>query len=295
LDSTDAPIIDNAKKASNFVVWLFAVVGFLAALVQIISFFSTGGSQLRVRVIPYPARIEQTLLGALDNSNDHKGSVTSYLDDEEKFFCDLTSKEGEKQKAAHDQCDRVKVAQAAVKLLRGYDGNYSYFEYQVENVGNSIAQEIRLSGRNVYNVEASGSSPDAKPLTKRKDEDFYRLPSLNPGEKSTIRVWSTDTSIDPMDTWLSTKYLPQITYEGGKASVTLYQLAPSWYADLNEFLSGMPLPLAILLVLFGAFVIGIVILLLMTIVEAVIRGKPLREVFSQQTKPKTDGPTPTAT
>ena len=155
------PSINQGRRISQIALWVFAFVGFLAAVVQISSYFSVTGSQLRVSIEPHTADIPQSLLKAVRDEGDSKGYLTALANDDETFFCDsrkianVSSGDGRTIQSA---CLNAKGLKSALMLMRGFDGSTKYFDYTIENVGSSIAREIRLAGPNVYAVDQVGQS-----------------------------------------------------------------------------------------------------------------------------------------
>lgn len=284
LERLDPPVAEGTRRFSAFLVWMFASVGFVAAIVQILSFFSNGGSQLRVRITPHSGVIQGRVLSNIRDSEAHKGFVTSIAEDQSGFYCEAFKKTTNSDKAYNllkSQCDRAEGFKAILRLLRDYDGSTKYFDYQIENIGSSTAKAIKLSNKDVFDVDISRAGDYDEQINRKENENFYRLPDLNPGEKISLRAWSSDFRMDPDDTWLSASDFPAITYEGGKSHVVLNRVTPAFYSDLHDWLSTFPLPITILILLFLCTVIGVLILVFFAIVEALVRGKPLAEVFKQ--------------
>jgi hypothetical protein len=287
LGDLDPRIAQETRKASNFIVWLFAIVGFVAAIVQILSYFSTGGSQLRVRITPHEGIVEGALLKAVQDGPD-EGSVTQIADDEHDFYCRYLKSENrspQQAKEDNDRCARADALNSFVRLVRGYDGTTKYFDYQIENVGSSTANQIRLSGNDIYAVETVKPSPYSGRIDQRPGENFYRLPGINPGETLLARVWSTDSRVMLDSEWLSTSDFPIVTYEGGRAHLSLNKLTPAFYSDLHGFLSDFPLPITIIIVLAVATVVGIIVLIFLTVVATLLKGGSVAAVFKPAASP----------
>lgn len=288
METPDTPVTESRKKVSSFFVWMFAAVGFLAALVQILSFLSSGGSQLKVRVTPHETAIQKVVYEALEDSNKRTGFAARVVAEDKKFFCEAAKLETAEDKAAKnrtaDRCSDYEALEGIFRLLRGNDGIDNYFDYEIENVGSSVANQIRLSGDEIFLVEIDRDGDKVRRIAQSENQGFYSIPDLNPGEKVKIRVWSEDMSVLPDSPHLDIDELPKITFEGGKPSLTMYQLAPSWYADMHDFLSDFPLPVSIIIVLVYSTAVGIAVILLIAVVSTLMAGEPLKKVFQQPEK-----------
>jgi hypothetical protein len=85
--------------------------------------------------------------------------------------------------------------------------------------------------------------------------------------------------------WLSTSDFPIVTYEGGRAHLSLNKLTPAFYSDLHGFLSDFPLPITIIIVLAVATVVGIIVLIFLTVVATLLKGGSVAAVFKPAASP----------
>lgn len=281
MQKSDTPVAESRKKVTAFFLWTFAAVGFLAALIQVLSFFTPSGSQLQIRVIPNETAIQKVIYEALNDTGSRRGFAAKRIAEEREFFCSANSQRGGKvQGEASILCKDYEAIEALFKLISRNNGVNSYFDYEISNVGTSVAKEMRLSGEDILLVEL-GQRGNKMRQIKETEDRFYSLPDLNPAEQIEVRVWSDEFRVDPRSAYLSVDSLPRVTFEGGTPSVSVYKLAPSLYADVHDLFDGMPLAISILFVMALCTAVGMCVIIAFSVVSAVIAGDPVGKIFQQ--------------
>jgi hypothetical protein len=132
------------------------------------------------------------------------------------------------------------------------------YDVNITNTGDEAAENIKISSP--IDVDASAMNSDGRPVAVSVVEPkrVFSVPALNPRETTSIRLVSTTPM--PSD-YENTETKPIVTFSGGKASEKTRVYVSSNYADLADFLDGIPLFFQIVAILIGAFVITLVWLL----------------------------------
>ena len=284
---TSSPVLQTSQKASKFVLWLFAGVGFIAAIIQIAQYVWPNASELKVSASIQQPLNQRTVVDALNSNTEAPGFLRSLVDNDRKDYCELASSPKvpkDDADLASSKCRSAKAALGVLDLVL-MNPDFRIVSYDLENTGSQIARELRVSAKDVTEVILT-SGTETRDVARKAGEDFFRLPDLNPGEKLAVAVWSTSYAVDPKNEYMSESDLPKITFSGGKPDLTMLRLIPSFYTDVKYFLDIFPLPISMLLIIALCFLVTMLVVAFFTAIDALIRGKPLNEAFGTAGKAK---------
>ena len=171
--------------------------------------------------------------------------------------------------------------EAIANVISEYDGTrLTFVEYKINNEGDTPATGIRLSSSRVRNAELFRQSGPNVSLKIDQKEDYYRIPDLNPREETTLFVWISD-ALGPRESYRSASSYPALTYRGSEVETNLHFFVSEGYHDLADFVDDLHPLFLIILIIAAGWLIAFVSLLLIAIAEALLTGKPLKSIFSQ--------------
>lgn len=289
--SNSLKVSERFGKLASAAVVLFAVVGFVASIVTIASYFNGATeASLGLRVTPNEFRIPEYVAGQLREEmpsrkiaeklkdalcKDVKASLVVARSDDEisslGFDADMLSKSLRCRDAARIEF----VTRWSASYL---DSPGSLFNYEITNNGSRVAENVRLEASkvNAAQVLRGGNYVDLK---KEEGGQYYLLPDLNPSERLDLVVWGYST----LTPYWSSADIPEITYAGSVIEAEYMKSVPDGWSNLYEMFGEDPWYIQAFLLVALSFVIVIFIVFAFSFIATVASGRPLSSMF------KTDG------
>ena len=285
------------QKAASAALFVFAFVGFIASVIAVMSYFqSTDRGALRVQITPNDFRIPLELAGPFE-----KGSASKrILDDLMDGLC--TPSDGTKttptkvvppqtSKAPPEEpdlsiCERAQNAEWLARWASVYaESPGTLYEYEIENRGSAVAAQIRVAAEGIASlqIERGRKFADVQP---DKSEGYYSLPDLNPREKATILIWMVGHDTELFDY----ADAPKVTFSGASVRTEMLRRVPEGWFDIYDLIGEAPRVVLVVLVVGISLLISLTFVLIIGITEALVKGKPIRSVFTTSAKANDDAP-----
>lgn len=164
-------------------------------------------------------------------------------------------------------------------------GRGAMITYNIKNTGNQSAQDIKLNSEliNAVQVERGRNFTE---IDEFNNEDYYKLPDLNPGESMKVFVWVSGEINDVFTGYdfLYEKAIPTITHSGSVVSINHYKSVSETYADAVEIVADLPIVLAIPVLLIVCFVVTGVSIAAVSLIVGLYQGKSLQQIFGTEEK-----------
>lgn len=282
-------ISSGKERIKNFSIIFFAFVGFIASVVTIIQFFTpTETSKLNI-----DAQYNSFRVPLYVGENLYKDSpARQFAKSTKEAFCknvdvpDLESKndqELKKLKLPKNKEESASICRQAIDMefaarwSGAYSDGYStLYEYTIKNDGTRVASDIRLDGTDVFAAQYARGKKFVD-IRKTEGEPYYDLPDLNPQEKIDLLIWSNDYHI--IDQYTDHDDLPAVTYAGSKVEFNLRKRVDERWYGIFEFFDDFPIVISIAIAVAISFMVVLGIILVISILDALITGKPLSSIF----------------
>lgn len=289
---TEFPL--NFRRPIRMILAFFAIVGFLASVVTVLEFFRNDensalqvtASQHKFLTPQYSGKRMQDGEPARGFSQNLRNEFCEGLDDSEVLrteYKDLASKFGDNARKA----ETCKLAQD-VEFSARWNGEYSdsigaLYEYEIKNVGNEVAQGIRISADRLNSVQYTRDG-EIFIAIENTDDQYFELPDINPNESYSIYAWNYGGFPDlEYRDWGD---LPKITYKGSRIDVEFMKPVPDGWFDLYEFLFSLSWISATLFILAASGVVVIAFASVIGPIQMAVTGQSFSEVFSSGGKHK---------
>ena len=275
----------QSSNISIFIVGLFALVGFISSAVTIVQYFDDGSPSLVVKRQPVLSVVPERLLEEFGTTSE-PGRIVKLADEDRKFYCEAAGTLVEQEKNDNDaqkikeRCLDYSSVSKFAPYVTLFDGNSTYLvHYKIENKGRRKAKGLKITDRSALIVEKMPSMLSRVQIA-RNTEGHYDLPDLNPGQKLELLVWVSGNVDDFDDPYFGARpYPPDITYDGKNIDQTSYYPVPEGLYSLYDTFGEMPLIIQIIMFLALGMLAWIPIIFIIQIVDALITGKPIADIF----------------
>jgi hypothetical protein len=268
------------QKAASAALFLFAFVGFVASIIAVVSYFEPkGGGVLRVEITPNDFQVPLELAEPFLEGQPSRQMLKDLKDD----FCrpppndkivDPRSEKGD------PICERATDAEWLARWAAAYsDSPGTLYRYEVENGGSSVAQQIRIVSQGIASIQIKRGAKYAN-LAEGKDRDYYSIPDLNPHEKAQLLIWMTSTPFGGEHVDYSDA--PRITFSGASVQTSIRRSVPESWFGLYDAFGDAPWWLLTLFVIGASLGISLALVLVISVADALIKGKPLKGIFQAQ-------------
>ena len=177
-------------------------------------------------------------------------------------------------------CKHVKDMISASDQTKGaYVDSGTVLEMDVENRGSTKATGLRISTSGIEFINAFRDSNFIPPGYDQQNES-YTLPDLNPGEEYRLEIWQD--GLPYSHDGYSTFQTPDISFNGPPISVTKYTYVKESTYEVLDALSAFGPVFGTILFVIVCVVLGIGFILIIALIEALFKGKPLTSVFKTQ-------------
>ncbi len=283
-------IDDQKNKLLQYSLVIFAFFGFISSLVSVFAFFyPSETSSLEARVTQERFRVPLYIGQDFKNYSDSNRLITTWrtitCDDlNEDIVSKHTMKEiGDGSIVGHDaqSASLCKLAQEAetAALWAGDHSDQFYAMYIIEftNNGSKIANGLKIGSDKIAAIQRS-QADNYVDITSALKDGFYPLPDLNPKESMKVIAWAK-SPIGYSFRYIDKSDLPSITYSGGSVDIKLMREVPEFWYNLFDIFEGIPLLITIPFLISICIGVASTVLISMAVIDALIRGKPLREIF----------------
>lgn len=260
------------NAVSNFA-GILAVVGAFAAIVQIYQAFNRDAPVLQadirnsVSFIPAGAKVQ------LDDG--HRNIWNISKNDAIKHYC-LAKQEDGKVNLFKDErnCAAIKAIVSNIDASVSIPSDVvARSEINLKNTGKDSATNLKIRSKVSGHIKVFDQADKVVLERQVSNGDAIPLPNLNPSEALKVNI---DTSLVGDVTDIPT---PSITYSRGAVPISEYRYVSPFFADLADFVSGIPLVVVILIFIFVSFVVTLSIMVIALAANALIKGKPLSSIF----------------
>lgn len=283
----------KGAQAKTVILGLFAVIGFLASIVTIMSFFSQS-SGARLEVDTYANRFRTPLYsgGALKQGEDARAIVEKLRDhdcdgqNQDKVLLEDYATASKNPKEYN--CKLMIDIEFAARWNGENAGSFSrLFEYEIRNSGDGIARDIRIRASELNSLQYQRANGFVD-IRKDHEGEFFHLPDLNPGETLSVLAWS-NSSVSESPYWRE-ESPPAITYAGARIKVQKNLPVPEgWYTIYDTVIKGSS-PIFIGLLVVGLSVaVVLIIAFIISIGTAIYQGNPISSVFKAPPKEEAAG------
>ena len=286
-----------SKRLPNIALAFFAFVGFIASAVTVIEFFSSkDASALSVEVyvnrflVPlYPAAPLQSAKPARTLAESLRSTACSGQNEDAVIETDM--KKIEALEGPKEKVDALKDCKnfIAIEFAARWSGEYSQdevslYEYNIENVGDKIASDIRVQAKNINSLQYKRGDSYVE-VKKTDNDEYFKIPDLNPREKVRVLAWGSSKSYPVSAKYIRIDDIPSITFSGQIVETELYKPVTGGWYNLYEMFRDSPIMLTIFIIL-GSFLVVFSVLFSVSVVIALTTGRPLSEVFNSGTSTK---------
>lgn len=278
----------DRSKLSSAGLWIFAAIGAIASLITIVGFLKPSTAQLEVSVYPNQFAVPNFIESVLSDNIYGNGAdlvekiAAGVCVDKQKV--DHSYKVVDKNDPVCKNLSDIKIASNQISRLQG---SYLY-DMRIVNTGSSVAKGIKLNGSYIV---AADMFVDENELIKNPvtESGSYKVPDMNPGDEIKILVWSRLPTYD-FRSFYDFEKIPRITYENGSIEQNTYIHAPRMYADTYDFMNSFHWSIQAFIIFVAALLIVLPTVLILSTIEALVKGKPLSSVFQTTTPVASENP-----
>lgn len=272
------------KRFYSAVLFVFAAVGFLGSVATIYGVLQYKEARLNADV--YPSRLKFPYYFNAALGPDFKDNGRAFINMLKREICDqkqstgLKTKSDEKDGSKSHACKHIEDIQFASDQISDiYYSSGMEYDISLTNKGNTKASGIKVrSGEVIFLNVFSGS--DRINIEYDKNSSTYSLPDLNPGETYKIEVWQkgrpyTYNEVYDFD-------VPKISFDGPAVNINIFNYTPNYFFTAYDFIRDMGFIFSSIIVLFICFIVGICIIFIIAVIDALVKGKPIASVFKTE-------------
>lgn len=190
---------------------------------------------------------------------------------------DLEKHEESSRQAVLDCKDLTEVEFAARWNGEFSEADNLLLEYGIKNVGAKAATDIRIQGKDLNSLQYQ-SGKTFIDLQKKKGNEFFELPNLNPGESVRVLAWSS--GYFPSLTYADWDDFPIVTFAGSQVHTELMKDVPDGWCNIYDFFTNAPLIIVLAFVIFISISVCFALYLLIGFAMSLATGRSFKEVFS---------------
>ncbi|MEM1053635.1 MAG: hypothetical protein AAGI28_16240 [Pseudomonadota bacterium] len=193
-------------------------------------------------------------------------------------WSELAAKEiSDEQLVAAANCkDALKGLEAATWVGVNSTGYSTLYHYEVTNNGSVAAEKIRIDAKDVFAIQVR-QGDGFRRMTKQRRGSFYELPDLNPGEALDVLIWSEEWNSEQA-LFRETEF-PKVTFSGRRVDFRIKREVSEFWYEVSDFFDTFPLVVGVILLISFSFVITLGVVFLFAFADAVVKGKPISDLF----------------
>ncbi|MCB2014933.1 MAG: hypothetical protein R3E11_06430 [Sphingobium sp.] len=277
------------QKAASAALFFFAFVGFIASIVAIVSYlYPAQSGVLRVEITPNDFRIPLEVAQPFAESSPARTMAADF----KKILCAPPKKAPvEANKPASQQTSTESDCEQAGDIDWVARWSYAFatspgtlYQYEIKNLGSGIAEKIRISGKDVASLQIKRGTKflDIQP---DKNDEFYDIPDLNPHEEVEVLIWMDGVSLG----FLDYSDAPVVTFAGASVKKEIMRRVPENWWNIYDTFGHTSAVMLIVFVIGASFLVTISVVLVISIIVAVVQGRPIKSVFEPPAKSKPEG------